>query len=402
MIVVHGEQDITEYISSMSWGGSKSEVARKLELRVVNAPLDKNITSLNIGLADPIYLFEDDGKTELFRGFVTDREANSVTGSVTYTAYDLLYYTLKSNATHNFSSKTAEAITKAVCEDVEIPVGSLATTGLSQKLIVQNKSIYEIIMQAYTQAYQQNGKQYRVTTHKGLLNVEEMGKVICEIELTEDSNITSSNYRESLNGMVNKVRIYDGEGNQTGVVQNDEDVSKYGIFQQVYTKEEGKDPTTTAKSMFKSVEKSFTLQCVNFNGAVTGAGAIVRDSTTGLSGLVWIDSDTHTWSNGVATMSLTVTLKQMMDTKDVSSDSSIGVTAKPSSTSNKNASSSSSSNKVTYGSRNNAPYTIVNKYYRTVKDNFDTWNDAYVYYMNNRGTSEGWKILDNDRKEVLL
>lgn len=36
-------------------------------------------------------------------------------------------------------------------------------------------------------------------------------------------------------------------------------------------------------------------------------------SSTGLSGVVWIDADTHTWQNGVATMSLTVTLKQMMD-----------------------------------------------------------------------------------------
>ncbi len=316
MIVVHKEQDITEYVSDMSWGGSKSEVARKLELKVVNAPLDKNITPLIIDLADPVYLFEDDGKTELFRGFVVDREASSVTGTVTYTAYDLLYYTLKSNATYNFSGKTAEAITQMVCRDMEIPTGELASTGISQKLIVQNVSIYEIIMRAYTQAYQQNGVSYRVVAKLGCLNVEEMGKVVCEIELTEDSNITSSQYKESLNGMVNKVKIYDGEGNQTGVVQNDEDVTKYGIFQQTYTKEEGKDPTTTAKSMFKSVEKTFTLNCVNFNGAVTGAGAVVRDSSTGLSGVVWIDSDTHSWSNGVATMTLTLTLKQMMDVKE--------------------------------------------------------------------------------------
>ena len=100
------------------------------------------------------------------------------------------------------------------------------------------------------------------------------------------------------------MRIYDGEGNPAGVVQNDADM-KYGIFQQVYTKEEGKDPITTAKSMFNGVEKTFTLECINFNGAVTGAGAVIRDSSTGLSGLVWIDADTHTWSNGVATMSLT-------------------------------------------------------------------------------------------------
>lgn len=195
---------------------------------------------------DPQGLLKFDGlaitksytKTELFRGFVVEREASSTTGTVTYTCYDLLFYTIKSNATYNFSSKTAEAITQMVCDDMEIPVGSLAQTGLTQKLIVQNVSIYEIIMRAYTQAYQQNGVSYRVVAKKGYLNVEEMGKVVCSIEITEDSNITSSNYKESITNMVNKVRIYDGEGKPQGVVQNDADVKKYGIFQQTYTKEE--------------------------------------------------------------------------------------------------------------------------------------------------------------------
>ena len=315
MIVKHKKTDITAYVSSISWGGSRSEVARKLELKIVNAPLDTNITPLTIKLADLVYLYDDDGKTELFRGYITEREASSVQGVVTYVAYDLLFYTLKSKATYNFSSKTAETITKMVCDDMEIPVGSLASTGISQKLIVQGKSIYEIIMQAYTQAHQQNGKQYRVTAKKGLLNVEEIGKVVCKNELTDDSNILSSQYKETITNMVNKVRIYDSEGKPAGVVQNDTDL-KYGIFQQTYTKEKGKDATTTAKSMFKGVEKTFTLNCVNSNEAVTGAGAIIRDSATGLSGLVWIDADTHTWSNGVATMCLTVTLKKIMDTKE--------------------------------------------------------------------------------------
>lgn len=48
--------------------------------------------------------------------------------------------------------------------------------------------------------------------------------MVCSIEITEDSNITSSNYKESITNMVNKVRIYDGEGKPQGVVQNDADV----------------------------------------------------------------------------------------------------------------------------------------------------------------------------------
>lgn len=400
MIVLYKGQDITEYVSSISWGGSKSEVARKLELKVVNAPVDKNITPLIMGLAEPVYLFEDDGITERFRGFIVDREANSATGTITYTAYDLLFYTLKSSATYNFSGETAESITKIVCDDLEIPVGSVVSTGISQKLIVQGVNIYEIIMQAYTQAYQQNGKQYHVTAKKGLLNVEEMGNVVCEIELTEDSNITASSQKESISNMVNKVRIYDGEGNPAGVVQNDADIG-YGIFQQVYTKEEGKDASTTAKSMFKGVEKTFEIQGINTNEAVTGVGAIIRDSTTGLSGLVWIDADTHTWDNGVATMSLTVTLKQMMDTKEASSNTKSGSTKSEDSTASSTTPKPTVTN--TSGSKDNPPYSVVNVYYRPVINHtFDRYDYAESWYFLNNGVGEGYKILDKDNKEVII
>lgn len=315
MIVIHKERDITEYVTSITWGGSSSEVARKLELKVVNAPLDKNITPLKIGLADPIYLF-DDNKKELFRGYVMEREASSSNGELSYIVYDLLYYTLKSSATYNFSKKTAEAITKMVCEDMEIPVGKLEETGISQKLIVQDKSIYDIIMMAYTQASEQDDKKYYVTAKKGKLNVEEMGKVICEIELSEDSNILSSKSKETLNNMVNRVRIYDGEGKQVGKVESEKNL-KYGIFQKTYTKEEGKNATKTAKSMLNGVEQTFQLECLEYPDIVTGTGVVIKDSTTGLKGLVWVDSDTHTWAGGVSSLSLSVTLKLLMDTKEV-------------------------------------------------------------------------------------
>jgi hypothetical protein len=383
VIVWHKEQDITEYITSLSWGGSKSAVARKLELSVVNAPLDENIKPLSIELADPIYLFEDDGETEIFRGYIVDREAKSATGTVSYTAYDMLYYTLNSSATYNFKGNTAEEIARAVCNDMQIPVGELVSTGLKQKLIVQDKSLYEIIMQAYTQAHESNGLYYIVTAKKGNLNVEEMGKVVCEVELTEDTNILSSSYRESLNGMVNRVKIYNGSGSQVGVVEN-EDI-KYGVFQKTYTKESGKDAYTTANSMFKGIEKTFTLECLNHNGAVTGAGAIIYDKTTGLKGLVWIESDTHTWSGGVAKMSLTVTLKEFMDTKDASDESKLldeSVTASK------------------YGSEDNPPFSIIDKEFKIIKANIPTFREAYSYLMSNAGSSRGWYIYDGDTKRV--
>ena len=139
------------------------------------------------------------------------------------------------------------------------------------------------------------------------------------------------------------------------------------------------------------MEKTFTLNCTNVNDAITGAGAIVKDVATGLKGLVWIDSDTHTWEKGVATMSLTVTLKQIMDTQEVSGDSSV-----------ESSGDSSEETKVenTYGSQSNPPFAVLNKYYRSMKEGIPTWRDAYYYYTINNGVVEGWKIVDKDRKEV--
>lgn len=309
MRVVYGGSDITSYISSVTWGGSKSEVARKLELKIINAPTDRNISQLVLGLSAPVSLFDDNGAL-LFIGYIIDREFSSVSGVVTYVAYDILFYTSKSTATYNFSDKTAEAITKMVCEDMEIPINTLAETGVTQKLIVQNKTIYDIIKEAYKQASEQTEKQYKIVASGSSLSVIEWGDIVCSIALTEDSNITSSVFKESLTNMVNKVRIYDGEGNPLDVVQNDADL-KYGIFQQVYTKEEGKDPITTAKSMFNGITQTFDLSCINYSGAITGYGVIIKDTAIRMNGIAWIESDTHTWANGVATMSLTLSLKKL-------------------------------------------------------------------------------------------
>lgn len=311
--------DITQYVSSIEWGGSKSQVARKLVIRVANAPYDPNFKILNIPLGDKLFLYSDDEKTEYFQGFVTDRERLSKTGEITYTAYDILYYTIKSTGTYNFQGKTAEKITKVVCDDFKIPVGSLIKTGHSQKLIAKDKKIYDIIMAAYTQAHNHTKKLYQVRASKGKLSVIEYGATICEYQLTEGTNISQAQYKESLEKMINRVRIYDGNGKQIGVVENKTDQKKYGIFQSTHTKSKDKNATVDAKAKLSSVEKTATVQA---NGekmmdAIAGNGIYIQDSASGLTGLFWINTDTHKWSKGVHTMTLTLEFKKNMDTKEV-------------------------------------------------------------------------------------
>lgn len=314
MKVIANNTDITNYISTMSWGGSINEVSRKLTLSVINPVQDKNITPVVVSLGQIVYLYDGDNK-ELFRGYVIDREANSQNGTVSYTCYDMLYYLTKSKLTHNFGTATAEDITKQMCSTYEVPVGNVAKTGISQKLKVTNCTLYEVIMKAYSQASVPTGKKYYVNSTKGKLNVEEIGKHISKTRLTEDTNITSSKYTETLSNMINRVKIYNSAGTQTGEVSSTD--TKYGLFQTTYTQESGKDATTEAKALLHGIDKTFSLECLNNNEVKAGWGAYILDDTTGLSGLVWINSDTHTYQNGVETMSLVVTLEKIMDTKEV-------------------------------------------------------------------------------------
>jgi len=305
-------KDITQYVSSVEWSGSKSQVARKLVIKVANAPYDPNFKVLNIPLGDTLFLKNDDDN-EYFRGFVVERERSSTTGEITYTAYDLLYFLIKSSATYNFKKKTAETITRLVCKDFKIPVGSLKKTGHKQKLIVKDKKVYEIIFQAYKTAKAHTGTPYHIRASKGKLNVVEYGATICQYRLTEDTNIYDSQYKESLENMVNRVRIYDGKGKKAGKVENKKN-QKYGIFQQTYTKSKGKNAKTQAKAKLHGIDKTVTLQAVGDHmiDALTGNGVYITDTATGLSGLFYINADTHKWVKGVHTMTLTLEFKKKM------------------------------------------------------------------------------------------
>lgn len=306
--------DISHFVNTVTWSGSKRSAARSLSIQLLNSVLDYYVPDLYIKNGNVLELVHDDG-TELFKGFVFFYERNGTAGSVTITAYDPLIYVLKSRGTYNFKDKTAEDITRTVCADVQIPIGNLVSTGIPQKLLANNKGLYDIIMQAYTGASKQNGKKYMPMMNKGKLDVIEIGSMISTFILSDTTNIMDSSYTESIESMVNRVRIYDGEGNAIGMVENAEWIKAYGVLQSAYTKEKDKEAKTVAKGMLEDVKKTVSITAVGDIACVSGKGIQIRDEGAGLSGLFYIDSDTHTWSNGQHIMKLNLTFENVMDEK---------------------------------------------------------------------------------------
>jgi hypothetical protein len=310
--------DITQAVSSVSWGGSVSQAARTAEIAVINAPNDKNVTNLklNIGAGDTIKLYEDNDL--IFFGEVQTAKKVSETGTVTYTCYDLLNHLLKSTGVYNFSNTTAERITKKVCADMQIGTGTITETKATiKKMIIDGDTFYDIIMKAYTKAAEQTGKKYICRMNGSKLSVEVKGTIVKNFVLAEEYNITNAEYEETIENMVNIVKIYDDTGAQVGEVKNDTWIEKYGIYQQIYKKESGINETTAAKSMLQGIEKKVTLDGINGDlNCIAGNGVEVYDKATGLNGLFWIDSDTHTWENGTHIMNLELNFKNVMDSKE--------------------------------------------------------------------------------------
>ena len=315
MKIIHKDKDITQLISNYTWSGDYKQAARTLEFGVVVSPHDYYLPKHYIGLGDTIKLLDDKDK-ELFQGYVFTK-GKSISGTtMSVTTYDGLIYLLKSKGTYNFKNMSPEQITRKVCGDFGIPVGNLASTGITLNRIFDGESIYSIVMTAYTLASKRNGKKYIPRMINGKLNVIEKGKTVAEYTLDGESNITDSTYSESIENMVNRVRIYDENGKQIGKVENADWIKKYGILQDVYKKEKGANANAIAKSMLQGIEKTAKIEGLGDNDCITGNAVKIKEPYTGLTGLFYIDNDEHTWQDGQHTMKLGLSFQNMMDAQE--------------------------------------------------------------------------------------
>lgn len=308
--------NITQMAESVEWCSSVESVARTADVSIINGPYDRNINNLpKPAPGDYITLIENE--EELFWGRVFGMEKTSETGTITINCIDNLQYLLKSKYRYNFKNSTAEGIALQVLTDIQFPVGELSATGVNIKsLLCDNDTVYDIIMQAYTQAHKVNQKLYMCVLRDRRLSVVEKGIMVTGFVLSEENNIIKSSYTESTENIVNQVNVYDEKGVQTGQITDQESVMKYGVFQELYTAEEGIPPSAAAESMLVPPQQSLSIEALGEIKCQSGYGVTIHDQTTGLKGIYWIKSDKHSFKDGIHTMELELDFKNLMDEKE--------------------------------------------------------------------------------------
>lgn len=310
--------DISNACAKVSWKGSASEASRSVDFDYINAPYDKSVNLPSIATGDYISL-EDSKEGEIFFGQIFGVEKSSQTGTITFTAYDMMKHLLESTGQYNFKNLTAEAIASRVCADIQVPIRHLHPTGVNiASMICDKMKMYDIVMAAYTKAHKITGDKYFAMIYKRGLGVYKTEWAVKGFTLSENSNIFASSISERMEDIKNKVLIFDDKGKQIGEVKDDGSIKKFGIFQEIYSKEEGIDPTTGAKNLLKiKPTQEIKISAIGDINCLSCYFVEVKDTATGLSGKYWISSDSHTFENGTHKMELELKFDSLMDTKDI-------------------------------------------------------------------------------------
>lgn len=295
--------ELSDYITTISWSGNYKQAARSLEFSISNyhGP---------IRCGDIVTFFYDD--TRLFDGYIESRNSS---GNIK--AVDGGFYINKNKVVYNFKNMTPEAITKKICLDFGIEVGEIVSTGISMTRKYIGKSIYESIIDAYSQASEKTGDKYFVYFSNGKLNVAKKGTLMYKKEISEDYNVLSADFSESIANMVNRVLVYK-DNSYYGKSEIKDYIETYGLMQEILTvgKDE-EDIKTKAEDKLKKPDQKASVEVIGDINLITGKYCFVEVPNSEIVGKYYIESDKHTFSNGVYKTSLSLNYENLMDEKDI-------------------------------------------------------------------------------------
>lgn len=289
--------------STATWSGTEFQASRTLEFTIPWNPYDKTFQNPAVDLGDIIRFYED-GKL-LFMGVVTDRNKTDAPGAASYIARDFIHYLLKSNFTKAFHNITPAKVAKRMCKKVGMKTGKLKGKGYNiQTLIVEDKSLYDIIMRAYFKLYQAKGKR--------CMPVMDEDNNFCVILKGKDSGVTldatndvlGATYHDTADNMVNKVLIYNENREKTGKVKDKALIEKHGTYIATYKEEEGVNAKSAAKALLVGVTQEASIQAVGNSAARAGYAIAIREPALNLTGIFFISSDKHEFHDGIHTMEL--------------------------------------------------------------------------------------------------
>lgn len=312
--------NITQLCRSITWSGDYRNAARTLSYSPVVSTDDIHLPRAPTELGGSVQFWR--GADLLMDAFALERTRDSLGTTIDVTAYDRGLYLTRNSDFRRVENQTAEDVTAAVCSKFGIPVGALAATGVPLTRNFLGVSLYKIIMTMYSLASDQTGKEYRIRFRGSRLEVVEMVQSEESLLLKPGSNLLSCVAKESVSAMTNSVAIYDDRYNLVTTQEDGEAVKLYGLMQTAIRSGAYDDPTGHAKQVLKEngLKTTITVNALGNLKLITGSTVVVEEPVTGVKGLFWIISDSHTWRRGIYQTKVTLSLEGLMDKQTAGSE----------------------------------------------------------------------------------
>ena len=295
MRIIANDKDITNLCVNATWSGDIDERSRSLNFTYLHNP-KISMTLIKIEIGDSINLFDDKNRL-LYVGVVTE-VASSLSGSdVSVTSRDVLWY-LGKNKLAGVYTGSAEAIARKILDEFGIPVGDLESVAVDKTVIsTGDKTIYKAISEAY-------GEDYYIVALGEKVEVRKKGSEVVAV-ISGKANLIDANYKKSMEDMVNRVIVLNDDNGKLFETSAEENL-KYGILQEVIKAEKDKDVFVSAKEKLVGIKDDSTITATGNFDVISGKAVIIQDTSNNFTGKFLVTSDSHSFSGGEHTMSLTV------------------------------------------------------------------------------------------------
>ena len=312
ILLTHGAstRDITELLVSWTWSGDKATISRQLSAEIYYVETDDLPVP---ALGDRITMVDEENT--IFSGTVLLRSVSSEGVSMDFTAFDDGYYLGRNDGTYKFTGASPEAITRQICADREIPVAAVPATGVSLNRKFAAVTLKEILSTVWSLASERTGYNYALRyTPDGLL-VKVRSESDRSIVIQARSNLMDATTKQDATQMVNRVAIYDKNGNFLRRLGDEDAQGLYGVMEKHLTQsDDAGDADNAARKALDDgrLAQNITVNLLGDLRLITGETVYVRDAKTGLNGIFWVDADQHTWKNRNYYCRLTLNVRNVM------------------------------------------------------------------------------------------
>ena len=169
-----------------------------------------------------------------------------------------------------------------------------------------------ILRTLYNLAGGRNGKRYLIRfTGDGKLEVVEKPN---SASLTIASTMGVTNTWDITN-LQNSVAIYTSQGSLVRRVEDGASIGRNGRLEHVLTQRDGEDAGGEAQAWLEDhgLTQKLTVETLGDPRLITGSAVLLKDTGSGVSGLFWVDTDTHTWKNKQYFTKVTLNFRNIVD-----------------------------------------------------------------------------------------